>query len=117
MINALKFLAKPLDKDKFIEGVYDGTKEGNRGKMVAALRQFTEFDRPKALVSVKLLVQHRRSHKGINGAHRWSIQRFRLECVVPEHSMMDLSRMIESPCTTPCVRRRRMFASRRSGSA
>ena len=59
MTNALKLLANLQDKENFIKVVYDGNKEGSRRKMVTAWRRFIEVDCHKALVSVKLLDQHR----------------------------------------------------------
>ena len=46
-------------QENFIEVVCEGITENCRWKVVAALRQFIEVDNLKALVSVKLLDQHR----------------------------------------------------------
>ena len=54
-----KPLANLQEKENFIDVVYDGIKEGSWRNMVAALRQFIEFDNHNALVTVKLVDQHR----------------------------------------------------------
>ena len=59
MISAWRFLPNLQEKESFIDVVYDGTKEGSRRKMVLALTQLAEIDSHKALVSVRLLDQHR----------------------------------------------------------
>ena len=51
---------------------------------------------------------------GTRGALHWSIQTGR-RCA--RRCMMEWSRIIGSPCTAPCGRRRSKWASRRSGSA
>ena len=58
MISAWKLFANLQEKERFIDVVHDGIKEGSRRKMVASLRQFIEVDHHKGLVSVKLLDQH-----------------------------------------------------------
>ena len=59
MISALSASANLQDTANCIEVVNDGIMEGRRRKKVAAVRQFVEVDKHKALVSVKLLDQHR----------------------------------------------------------
>ena len=44
LMSALKLLANLQEEENFIDVVYDGTKEGGRRKMEAALRQFIEID-------------------------------------------------------------------------
>ena len=59
MMSTVKLLANWQEKERFIDVVCDDILEGSRFNMVAASRPFIEIDNHKALVSVKLLDQHR----------------------------------------------------------
>ena len=59
MTSALELFAKLQERENVIEVAYDGIKESLRRKVATALRHFIEEDNKQALVSVKLLDQHR----------------------------------------------------------